>query len=236
MEFKTFLDQLNSACEEYFGVSQANGLPLQDDLYQGKSIEPQFQGGLRYGDFGHTLSFRGTEVKSNVEKIVERLKSMEKHEEFDDYYELREYRSKAFFRCNLMNYIGVRFEAALEYDDDKTLVYFDNQDVDGRRFWIFGLCNCEEESGNCEGEERRCFRFSITWKQEQERERYAKMNSNFNKNAKQKARELYEYFECYPQLTKSTNEKFESEWTQIENSKFATEESSTSMSNFYCPS
>eukprot|EP00917_Polyrhabdina_sp_WS-2016_P032237 GHVP01068769.1.p1 GENE.GHVP01068769.1~~GHVP01068769.1.p1 ORF type:complete len:247 (+),score=29.26 GHVP01068769.1:27-743(+) len=237
MEFKTLSDQLNSACEEYFGVSQANGLPLQDDLYQGKSIEPQFQGGLRYGKTGHCLSFSQPIVKDNVEKIVERLKKMDTSGQFDHDYELGEYSQKqnSFVRCALPSMTLYDFEI-IDYEDDNTLVYFDgHQDHDGRRFWIFGLCNCKKDSGNCEGGERRCLRVSITWKKE--REHYAKMFGEVE-GYKKKARELYEYFECKPQCKTAKLANFEKEWMQIQKSKFPTEESSTSSSklqDFYCP-
>eukprot|EP00917_Polyrhabdina_sp_WS-2016_P009245 GHVP01020637.1.p1 GENE.GHVP01020637.1~~GHVP01020637.1.p1 ORF type:complete len:303 (+),score=52.74 GHVP01020637.1:22-930(+) len=43
MELKGLADQLNSACEAHFGVSQFSGIPLRDELHQANSLEPEFE-------------------------------------------------------------------------------------------------------------------------------------------------------------------------------------------------
>eukprot|EP00917_Polyrhabdina_sp_WS-2016_P009488 GHVP01021019.1.p1 GENE.GHVP01021019.1~~GHVP01021019.1.p1 ORF type:complete len:111 (+),score=6.15 GHVP01021019.1:290-622(+) len=46
VEFKLLSDQLNSACED-FGILQANGFTVQDEIHQGNSFEPQFRGWIQ---------------------------------------------------------------------------------------------------------------------------------------------------------------------------------------------
>eukprot|EP00917_Polyrhabdina_sp_WS-2016_P019708 GHVP01042068.1.p1 GENE.GHVP01042068.1~~GHVP01042068.1.p1 ORF type:complete len:253 (-),score=35.29 GHVP01042068.1:205-963(-) len=163
MEFTTLSDQLNSACEEYFGLSQANGFPLQDDLYQGNSIEPEFR---RF--FFHKSSYKN---KLKLKDVKHRLKDL--------FFNLQRFSQQQVytFRHNKEE-VKSDFHKTLE-TIHKDLKYGEDEEScvhiqpcfngEGRRLWTFRICNC-----NLRKEELRkfvlreckstsCHTFSVTW-------------------------------------------------------------------------
>eukprot|EP00917_Polyrhabdina_sp_WS-2016_P003174 GHVP01006999.1.p1 GENE.GHVP01006999.1~~GHVP01006999.1.p1 ORF type:complete len:323 (-),score=58.56 GHVP01006999.1:859-1827(-) len=163
MEFKTLTDQLNSACEEYFGSPQASGFPVRDELNQ----EPVFQGFRTYNGTYYDAGQKKIDIITSRETLImEKIREVFKNESKN--YELK-----------LLTPIPKSAED-LVYKHITTNFYFDKLEIRGKqRYWKVMLCNCrnwnirddaalkvqsclEVQKGN-EEKTKNCLSFEVTW-------------------------------------------------------------------------
>eukprot|EP00917_Polyrhabdina_sp_WS-2016_P013582 GHVP01029761.1.p1 GENE.GHVP01029761.1~~GHVP01029761.1.p1 ORF type:complete len:274 (+),score=44.10 GHVP01029761.1:116-937(+) len=169
MEFKTLFDQLNTACEDYCGIPQANGFPVSDDLYQANSDEPEFRG-FRSESKPYIGFYENIPGREDIVRFAYFLRQV--LVEASENYEGRSLADVTPSSCRSIQ-IGkenVKLESLLlpgeanakkfefnksylesvfrmEPEDQETEFYSEEpEDKDGRRLWRFRLCNCSNKS------------------------------------------------------------------------------------------
>eukprot|EP00917_Polyrhabdina_sp_WS-2016_P009250 GHVP01020644.1.p1 GENE.GHVP01020644.1~~GHVP01020644.1.p1 ORF type:complete len:281 (+),score=52.76 GHVP01020644.1:22-864(+) len=151
MELKGLADQLNSACEAHFGVSQFSGIPLRDELHQANSLEPDFesigcQGGkflkatfLDLADLNRRIQNRENLIKATLKKVFKD----------ETTYALKECGTGIRPRWSDL---GFQDPAYFSEEPEKvgtsiqTLYFFEEPYFQGgRRIWKILFCNCGKD-------------------------------------------------------------------------------------------
>eukprot|EP00917_Polyrhabdina_sp_WS-2016_P010205 GHVP01022482.1.p1 GENE.GHVP01022482.1~~GHVP01022482.1.p1 ORF type:complete len:296 (-),score=48.05 GHVP01022482.1:83-970(-) len=162
MEFKLLSDQLNSACEDHFGIPQQF---VQDELHQGISLEPQFQG-IQQPDVGLFYTVKPGTTYSNLDwatdGLVDGLKIVLKNE-FDLFQVSTDFSEDP----------DCLDEKYKEYNENNPTNFFISaKNANSKRHWTVLMCNCEQnmpqdmtemtEIPEC-GSGNSCYKFDITW-------------------------------------------------------------------------
>eukprot|EP00917_Polyrhabdina_sp_WS-2016_P028012 GHVP01059781.1.p1 GENE.GHVP01059781.1~~GHVP01059781.1.p1 ORF type:complete len:142 (+),score=15.56 GHVP01059781.1:42-467(+) len=128
MEFKSLVDQLCRACEEYLIIPEANEFPNQDELNQGKFCEPQFQAlrcwnGSVQADGPHECIHRDREIfiRKTLQEIFKK----------DTIYEMKVSRLKSDIK-----------EATKSAPADCLFYFEEPQNYGQRRHWAIRYCEC----------------------------------------------------------------------------------------------
>eukprot|EP00917_Polyrhabdina_sp_WS-2016_P024247 GHVP01052557.1.p1 GENE.GHVP01052557.1~~GHVP01052557.1.p1 ORF type:complete len:178 (-),score=16.29 GHVP01052557.1:164-697(-) len=159
MEIKNLVDQLNSACDEYFNIPQTNGFPIQDELIQENCLEPEFLV-LRRQDGAYCYSHFENREKDNCQ-VIRRTDCIKKRL-------VEVCKDKNRFKVT-----AYKNPENLEYTD-RTIFYFQEPENEEGRRWTIRICNCydsdlaknkdDSKDGLCAEGEQDCAKFQITWK------------------------------------------------------------------------
>eukprot|EP00917_Polyrhabdina_sp_WS-2016_P015906 GHVP01034497.1.p1 GENE.GHVP01034497.1~~GHVP01034497.1.p1 ORF type:complete len:256 (+),score=29.99 GHVP01034497.1:319-1086(+) len=148
MELKSLEDQLNSACED-FGIPQASGITLRDELHQVNSLEPEFEA-IRWKN-GTLLQvpYRGAKTEDDKNNL--------NREDFirETLINVCQNSEKYFVRdASNDDHVGSSDLVFRKGSSESTLFFFEEPQVrSGRRYWKIRLCNCgnislKNSSGN----------------------------------------------------------------------------------------
>eukprot|EP00917_Polyrhabdina_sp_WS-2016_P009489 GHVP01021020.1.p1 GENE.GHVP01021020.1~~GHVP01021020.1.p1 ORF type:complete len:329 (+),score=35.65 GHVP01021020.1:955-1941(+) len=160
VEFKLLSDQLNSACED-FGILQANGFTVQDEIHQGNSFEPQFRGWIS-GVYGtnHSLSSSYLPYMKFLQEEIGFFLFESPNYEFTQLPMPDKKKSTDSIKtCDDLKFC---------YDKSKetTILFEKPYNQEGRRLWTIRLCNCKNPHNKNSCTKEDCHRFQITWKKD----------------------------------------------------------------------
>eukprot|EP00917_Polyrhabdina_sp_WS-2016_P009249 GHVP01020643.1.p1 GENE.GHVP01020643.1~~GHVP01020643.1.p1 ORF type:complete len:219 (+),score=38.18 GHVP01020643.1:22-678(+) len=150
MELKGLADQLNSACEAHFGVSQFSGIPLRDELHQANSLEPEFEA-IRWEKASLVESTPMRNINGRSSAFSEDISESRKIENREAL--IRSTLKKVFeneIRCELKDASGIRpiwddgfCKLSTRFCKSPTLYFFEEPKFqDGCRIWKIRICNC----------------------------------------------------------------------------------------------
>eukprot|EP00917_Polyrhabdina_sp_WS-2016_P009252 GHVP01020646.1.p1 GENE.GHVP01020646.1~~GHVP01020646.1.p1 ORF type:complete len:283 (+),score=44.54 GHVP01020646.1:22-870(+) len=161
MELKGLADQLNSACEAHFGVSQFSGIPLRDELHQANSLEPEFEAiHCAKGKLVQKTRIQGWSSALDDETLYNR--KIGNREDL-----IKSTLKKVFegeIKCDL-KVNGKKPESRSTLDagfyKNSTLFFFEDPEFqNGSRIWKIRICNCSKLAKKCEN--RDCLRLEIS--------------------------------------------------------------------------
>eukprot|EP00917_Polyrhabdina_sp_WS-2016_P015905 GHVP01034495.1.p1 GENE.GHVP01034495.1~~GHVP01034495.1.p1 ORF type:complete len:175 (+),score=21.05 GHVP01034495.1:319-843(+) len=146
MELKSLANQLNSACED-FGIPQASGITLRDELHQVNSLEPEFEAIRWKNGTSLQVPYRGAKTeddKNNLNReifIKETLANV--CQNLRAKYDVRD-----AWNDDHVKFSDLVFQEGNSLvSDERTLLFFEEPQVrSGRRYWKIRLCICDNSS------------------------------------------------------------------------------------------